>query len=157
MTLASAFGNSIQSIRTRSFELSGHTFKVKVPLTSETEAMFERIKLIDDAKAQAHFSNMSKEFFENKEKYAQDKEIEYKDDDIIVKGYSLRETSRNKVITENRVVEMIKLLVPENSEFDMASVTYADIEALFPFAIQMELVEEISKVISPNYADSRKK
>ena len=157
MTLASAFGKSIESIRTRSFEMGGHTFKVKVPLTVETEAMFERIKSIDEAKAEAHYVSLSKEFLENKEKYAKDKEIEYKKDDIIVKGYSLRETSRNKVMTETRVVEMVKLLVPENSDFDMSAVTYAEIEELFPFAIQMELVEEISKVISPSYTDSKKK
>ena len=157
MTLASAFGTSIQSVRTRSFDMGGHTFKVKVPLTAETEAMFDRIKSIDEAKAEAHYVSLSKEFLNNREKYATDPEIVYNENDIVVKGYSLRETSRNKVMTETRVVEMVKLLVPENSDFDMSSVTYDQIEELFPFAIQMELVEEISKVISPNYVDSRKK
>lgn len=157
MTLAAAFGKSIESVRTRSFEMGGHTFKVKVPLTAETDAMFERIKSVDEAKAQAHYVSLSKEFVENKEKYVIDPEIVYKEDDIIVKGYSLRETSRNKVMTETRVTEMVKLLLPENSDFDMSAVTYAEIEELFPFAIQMELVEEIAKVISPNYTDSRKK
>ena len=157
MTLSAAFGKSLDSVRTRSFDLGGHTFKVKIPLTSETEKMFDRIKMVSDEKAQAQYDSLSKEFIENKDKYSTDSEIVYKENDIVVRDYSLRETARNKVMTENRVVEMVKLLIPENSDFDMSSVTYADIEELFPFSIQLELVEEISKVISPNYSISRGK
>jgi hypothetical protein len=157
MTLASAFGKTIESVRTRSFELGKHTFKVKVPLTAQTDAMFERIRNVDEEKAQAHYVSLSQEFLENKDKYSKDSEIVYKDDDIVVKGYSLRETARNKVMTETRVVEMFKLLVPDSKDFDMNSITYKEIDELFPFAIQLEIVEEITKVIAPNYTDSRKK
>ena len=49
--LANAFGKDFvknkEAVRTRTFTLGGHTFKVKVPLTSEFEAMQERIKVID--------------------------------------------------------------------------------------------------------------
>lgn len=157
MTLANAFGKNLESVRTRSFEMGGHTFKVKVPLTSETDAMFERIKVVDDAKVQEYYDSLSKEFLDNRQKYEEDKDIEFKDDDVVVKGYSLKETAKNKIITQNRVVEMFKLLVPENKEFDMTSISYDDVDELFPFAIQMEMVDEISKVISPNYTENRKK
>jgi len=159
MTLQNAFGSNFSkdAIRTRSFDFGGHTFKVKVPLTLETEAMFERIKKIDDDLAYKFYSDMAKEFFDNKEKYTTDPDIEFKTDDIMVKGYSLRETARNKVMTQNRVIEMFKLLVPENKDFDMSTISYVDIEELFPFTVQLELVEEISKVISPNYSAARGK
>jgi hypothetical protein len=51
----------------------------------------------------------------------------------------------------------VKLLVPEDATFDMATVTYPDVEELFPFAIQLQLVDEINAAISPNYKDSRSK
>jgi hypothetical protein len=33
----------------------------------------------------------------------------------------------------------------------MNTITYAMIEELFPFPIQMQLVDEISKTVSPSY------
>lgn len=159
--LANAFGQKFtenkDSLRIKSFELNGHTFKVKVPLTSETDAMFERVKIIDEAKAQKYYEDMSKEFLDNRAKYENDPDIKYLDDDIEVKGTSIKETSRNKVLTENRITELVRLLVPENKYFDMASISYADIEELFPFSIQMELIEQINSVISPNYTATKGK
>ena len=157
MTLSTAFGFNQDAIRTKSFEYGGHTFKVKIPLTAETEAMFERMKNADQDKVDLHFAELSKPFLENKDNFSEDQEVEYKDDDIVVKGFSLRETAKNKALTELRVTELFRLLVPESKEFDMSSISYKDIEETFPFSVQMELVEEISKVISPNYSDTRKK
>jgi len=128
-----------------------------VPLTSETDAMFERVKIIDEDKAQKYYEDMSKEFLDNRAKYETDPDIKYLDNDIEVKGTSIKETSRNKVLTENRITELVRLLVPENKDFDMASITYADIEELFPFSIQMELIEQINSVISPNYTATKGK
>ena len=119
--------------------------------------MFERVKIIDEAKAQKYYEDMSKEFLDNRAKYENDPDIKYLDDDIEVKGTSIKETSRNKVLTENRITELVRLLVPENKDFDMASISYADIEELFPFSIQMELIEQINSVISPNYTATKGK
>jgi len=159
MTLQNAFGANFSKdeVRTRSFQFGKNTFKVKVPLTAETEAMFERIKNIDAEQSAAFYDDMAKEFLNNKDKYATDPDVEFKDDDIVVKGYSLRETASNKVMTQNRVVEMFKMLVPENKDFDMSSITYSDVDELFPFSVQLEIVEEISKVIAPNYSAARGK
>ena len=159
--LATAFGSKItenkDSLRIKSFELNGHTFRVKVPLTAETDAMFERVKSIDEAKANQFYQEMSKEFIENRVKYENDPDIKYLEDDIEVKETSIKETSRNKVLTQNRITELVRLLVPENKDFDMASITYADIEELFPFSIQMELIDQINNVISPNYSATKGK
>ena len=58
---AQAFGNKFNqnAIRTRTFELNGHTFKVKVPLTHETEEMYEKVKQVDEEKAQKYYEKMS--------------------------------------------------------------------------------------------------
>jgi len=152
---ANAFGSKFVEnkdlLRTRSFELGGHTFKVKVPLTSELDAMYERLKIVDDSLVQKYFDDLSK----NIEK--DDSEIKYIDGDILVNDKSLKETCKNKVITQNRITEFVRLLVPENKEFNMSEVNYSDIEELFPFAIQLELIEQISNCISSNYQATKGK
>ena len=158
---ANAFGDKFlqnkDSLRIRNFELGGHTFKVKVPLTAENEAMFERIKIVDEAKVLQYYADLSKEFIDNKDQYASDSDVEFKDDDIIIKGQSLKTTARNKVITENRILEYFRLLVPENKDFDMSTVKYSEVEELFPFPIQLELIEKINSVVSPGYKETKGK
>ena len=157
--LSAAFGSAFDkdTLRIRSFVLNGHTFKVKVPLTAETDAMFERVKIIDEEKVEKYYVDLSKDFMDNKERYADDADVVYQDDDILVKGTSLKVTARNKAQTENRITEMVRLLVPENKDFDMSTVTYEEIDELFPFSVQLELLEEINKTIAPGYASTRGK
>jgi hypothetical protein len=159
MNLANAFGTGFnaESVRTRSFTMNGHEFKVKVPLTAEMEALYERVKIVDEDKVVKHYAELSKEFFDNRTQYEADADIVYKDDDVFVKGISLKDTARNKVLAENQILEFVRFLVPENKDFDMAAITYAEVDELFPFSVQMELVEEIRNVVSPNYVASRKK
>ena len=158
--LANAFGSKFMehkdTLRIRTFQLGKHTFKVKVPLTVEIEAMYERLKEVDDYIVQKYYEDLTKDF-QNKEKYKDDPEVKYVENDILIKDKSLRETAKNKVITENRITEFVRLLVPENKDFDMSKVTYTDIEELFPFAIQLELIEQISNCISPNYTANKGK
>jgi hypothetical protein len=158
MSFATAFGDlNKDTLRIRTFTLGGHTFKVKVPLTAETDAIFERSKVMDEAKAKTFYDELAKEFIDNRNKYSDDKEVEYKENDIFIRGKSLMETARNKVLTQNRITEMVRLLVPENKEFDMSTVTYDQIDELFPFSIQLELLDEINSAISPNYTANRGK
>jgi hypothetical protein len=153
--LASAFGKDFvknkDKVRTRSFTLGGHTFKVKVPLTVEFELMQERMKVLDESKIEQYYKDLTKDL----EKYRGEKDqtikCEWLENDVILDGRSMREAAKNKVIAENRITEMFKMLVPEESGFDMSTITYAMVEELFPFAVQLQLVEEISKTISPNY------
>ena len=46
--LGSAFGEKYQAKRkdilTRTFELGGHTFKVRIPLVAESDAMYKRLE-----------------------------------------------------------------------------------------------------------------
>ena len=150
---ANALGKSFNkdTLRIRSFDMGGHTFKVKVPLTAEYENMLEAVKIIDDNKVNQYYDELSKEFINNKSEFEKQEDVVFTDNDILLKGTSLRETAKNKAILENRILSLIKLIMPEEEGFDMSTITYDMVEELFPFSIQIQLIEEISLVISPSY------
>ena len=156
---ANALGKSFNkdSLRIRSFEMGGHTFKVKVPLTAEYENMLEAVKIIDNDKVNQYYDELSKEFINNKSEFEKQEDVVFTDNDILLKGTSLRETAKNKAILENRILSLVKLIVPEEEGFDMSTITYDMVEELFPFSVQIQLIEEISLVISPSYKTVRGK
>ena len=156
---ANALGKSFNkdTLRIRSFDMGGHTFKVKVPLTAEYENMLENVKIIDDNKVNKYYDDLSKEFINNKSEFEKQEDVVFTDNDILLKGTSLRETAKNKAILENRILSLIKLIMPEEEGFDMSTITYDMVEELFPFSVQIQLIEEISLVISPSYKTVRGK
>ena len=160
-TFASALGKKFledkDAVRTRSFELGGHIFKVKVPLTAEYEAILARIAVTDEATIEKYFQELAKPFMERREEFEKEQDIEYTKNDILLKGTSMRETAKNKTITENRILEFFKLIVPEEKDFDMTTITYAMVEELFPFPIQIQIMGEIGNVISPSYKEIKGK
>jgi len=151
--LASAFGKKYESavaqIRTKTFSIGGHEFKVRVPLTAEMNALQERITKIDPDKLQARFDDMTKEL-----RAAPPAGIEVTENDVIIEGKSTRELANAVLMMENRVVEYIRLLVPVNGTLD--DITYEEIEAEWPLSVQMEIVERINDSIQPGYKDTRK-
>lgn len=157
--LANALGKNFvknkEAVRIRSFELGGHTFKVKVPLTAEFEVMQQRMKELDEVRVEEYYKEITKDLepFRDNPKEG----TEYKEDDILLDGRSMRETARNKLIAEQRITELFKLLVPEQDGFDMNTITYPMIEELFPFPIQMQIIEEISRVVSVQYEATKGK
>jgi hypothetical protein len=160
-TFASALGKKFledkDAVRTRSFELGGHIFKVKVPLTAEYEAILARIAVTDEATIEKYFQELAKPFMERREEFEKEQDIEYTKNDILLKGTSMRETAKNKTITENRILEFFKLIVPEEKDFDMTTITYDMVEELFPFPIQIQIMGEIGNVISPSYKEIKGK
>lgn len=148
MKLSNAL-NVNQNIRIRSFTLGGQNFRVRVPLASEMEEISNAVNVIDSSKK---FEQMSKDFKEKSD----DEKIEITDDDVIVDGKSIKELAKLTVQTEERITQMIRLLVPAQEGFDMAQISYEDIEAEWPFAVQLELMKKIAEVISPGYEETRK-
>lgn len=146
MKLSAAFGDTTQ-LRTKTFELGGHTFKVRIPLTKELEDIGKRTDVLDEAKFKERYEKASAGFKEAEG-------VEIKKDDVIVEGRSTKELVRSAMKMENRIVEFVKLLVPETGNLD--GLTYEDIEAEWPFSIQIEMLEKISEAIQPGYKDSRK-
>ena len=153
--LGSALGSKYEenrlSILTRTFELGNHTFKVRIPAVSEIEAIYNYFKNPDEAKVEEVYQQIIKSL-PNVEKQ---EGIEIKDNDILVEGRSLRETAKNKQALQHRIVEYIKFLIPETGSLE--DLTYADVEAEFPLAVQLSLVEKINEVISPDYREVRSK
>ncbi|CAB4121440.1 hypothetical protein UFOVP11_23 [uncultured Caudovirales phage] len=160
-TLASAFGKEFEDnkdlVRIRSFEMNGHTFKVKVPLTSEYEAMILKTSEVDKEAVNEYYKKLTEEFISKKDELDPKLGVVFKDNDVEIQGRSMKETARNKVVTENRILAMVKMIVPEVKDFDMQSITYEMVEELFPFSLQLELIERIGEVISPNYSSSKGK
>jgi hypothetical protein len=147
--LSSAFGD-IQNLRTKTFELGGHTFKVRIPLSKELDDMQERIAKFDKQEYQKRFDKMTSSFKES----AAIEGIVVTDDDVVVEGRSTKELVETILQVENRMVEYIKLLIPENGTLD--NITYQDIEDEWPMAVQLEMLSRISDAIQPGYKDSRK-
>lgn len=158
--LSSAFGANYEKVRrdivTRKFELGGFMFKVRVPLVAESDEIYNRISNPDEAQIEAIYQTLIAPLL----KYKDDPEaaetgFAFLENDVLVQGKSLRDAAKNKAMTEARIVEYIRLLVPENPENTLADITYADIEAEWPLNVQLALCEKIGEVISPTYKEVR--
>lgn len=149
--LSSAFGDKYQSqaLRTKSFVLGGHTFKVRVPLSKEMEELQERINKVDEAEAKLRFDKMTASF-----RGELIEGVVISEDDVIVDGRSTKELVNTVLTVEARIVEYIKLLVPEVGDFN--DLTYEEVEAEWPMSVQLELLSCISEAIQPGYKDARK-
>jgi hypothetical protein len=151
--LGSALGKKYEENRlavlTRSFELGGHTFKVKVPSVSEIEAIYNYAKNPDLEAIEKAYQTLTEDI-------RKVEGIEEKNNDIIIDGRSMKETATNKHVLQYRITAYIKFLIGENGE-TIDQITYEDIEAEFPLAIQLTLIEKINEVISPEYKEVRSK
>lgn len=147
--LASAFGET-SNLRTKTFELGGHTFKVRIPLSKELDALQERVKNIDQEEFKKRFDKMTASFRESEAIEG----IVVTENDVIVEGRSTKDLVETILQMEARMVEYIKLLIPENGTLD--DITYEDVEAEWPMAVQLEILAKISEAIQPGYKDSRK-
>lgn len=155
--LSSAFGEKYQAKRkdllTRSFVLNGHTFKVRIPLMIESDAIYKKVSNPNEETVDKIYQEITaplRQFEGN-----QNEDFEFTDTDILVEKRSMREAAKNKAITEARITEFFKLLVPEMEGVTLEDLTYADIEEEFPIAVQMLIVEKIGEVISPTYREAR--
>jgi hypothetical protein len=155
--LGKAFGQQYESKRQelliRKFELGGHTFRVRIPLVAESDAIYKRILEPDADRVAELYAIMSEPLLRNKEQA--DDGFQFLENDILVHGRSLREAAKNKASLETRIVEYIKLLIPEVEGATLDDLTYADVEAEWPLAVQTALVEKIGEVISPGYKETR--
>jgi hypothetical protein len=152
--LGSALGSKYEenrlSVLTRSFELGNHTFKVRIPAVQEIEAIYNYFKNPDEKEVEKIYQDLILNLKDIKQEG-----VEHKDNDIIIDGRSMKEAAKNKHILQHRITEYIKFLIPEIGSLE--DLTYADIEAEFPLAIQLTLIEKINEVIAPDYKEIRSK
>ena len=159
MNLEQAFGTKFNkdAVRVKTFEYNGHTFRVKIPLTKEYETILETANKVDDEKIEKYYNDLVKEFVTNKDNIPEELGVTFTDNDVLLKDKSMREAAKNKALTENRILALIRLLVPEEQGFDMQTVTYEMVEELFPFSVQLELIDLISNTITPTYKEQKGK
>lgn len=150
--IQSAFGDSYQKahLRTKTFELGGHVFKVRIPLTKEMEQIEEAIEAINPDDLQARYEKMSASFRTG----TVIEGIEITEDDVIIEGRSTKDLVKKIIMMENRMVQFVRLLVPEAGTLD--DITYEDIDAEWPMPVQLEMIAKITESIQPGYKDSRK-
>jgi hypothetical protein len=155
--LATLLGSQYESKRKglfiRQFELGGYNFKVKVPTVAESDAIYDRIQNPKEEDISVVYEQIAKPLEQFRDKETE--QFKFVENDILVEGRSLRETARLKLITQTRITEFIKLLIPENEKDSLADLTYEEVEAEFPMTVQITLLEKISEVISPSYKESR--
>ena len=82
--------------------------------------------------------------------------VEFKNDDIIIDGRSMKDAARTKVVMETRIVQYMKLLITEDGQ-SLDDLEYSDVELEFPFSVQIKFIEKITEAISPNYKEIRGK
>lgn len=159
MSLEKAFGAKFNkdAVRVKTFDYNGHTFKVKIPLTKEYETILETANKVDEEKLEKYYNDLVKDFVNNKDNIPEELGVTFTDNDVILKDKSMREAAKNKLLTENRILALIRLLVPEEQGFDMQTVTYEMVEELFPFSVQLELIDLISNTITPTYKEQKGK
>lgn len=147
--LGTAFKNS-QDLRVKTFELGGQVFRVRIPLTKEMEAIEERVKEVDQAKLEERYAKLASGFDRNLETNG----VVFTDNDVIVDGRSTRNIVEVGLQFESRVVEFIRLLVPQEGTLD--DLTYEEIEAEWPLSVQIDIVGKIGDAIQPGYKEERK-
>lgn len=155
--LSTAFGEKYQAnkknLLIRSFELGGHTFKVRIPLVAESDEIYKKVSEPDAETVEKIYVDITASL--RKFQATQSDDFKFTDDDVLVDGRSMREAAKNKAITEARITEFFKLLVPELEGASLEDLTYKDIEEEFPISVQMKIVEKIGEVISPTYKEAR--
>ena len=153
--LGSGYEQKRTNIFTRQFELGGHTFKVRVPLVSESDEIYKRVMEPNAESIELIYKTMTDPLQKFKTEITDESGFVFTETDVLVSGRSMREASKNKAMTEARITEYIKLLIPENPDNSLADLTYADIEAEFPMSVQLMLCEKIGEAISPTYKEAR--
>ncbi len=156
--IASALGGKYQenrlSVMTRTFVLGDHTLRVRVPAVHEIEAIYNYFKSPNQDLVDAAFKSMTYDLVSIKDTNPDG--VVYSDKDVVVDGRSMMEAARNRVVLQYRIVEYFKFLIPEDGQ-SLADLEYADIEEEFPLSIQIQMIDKISEVISPDYKAIKEK
>ena len=139
------------SILTRTFKFGDATLKVQVPSVAKIESIYNEFK---SPNADA-VEKIYQELTANLKTFDGDV-VTKTDNDVLVNDRSMREAAKNTYLTQFRILEYFKFLIPQEGQ-DVNTLTYADIDAEIPLAIQLQIVDKINEVISPDYQDIKSK
>jgi hypothetical protein len=156
MSLLQSLNINGDLIRIRSFEFNGQTLKVRVPTTAEADMLYQKMKDPSPELIESKYAELSQSLLDKRSELEDgNNDIEYKNDDIILAGKSIRELAKGQAEGEVRILETFKFLVPKDGK-NLDDLTYEDISKDIPFPIQLEMVKKIAEVISVSYEEARK-
>lgn len=147
LVLGKEYEDHKQSILTRSFKFGDMTLKIIVPSVAKIESIYNYRKAPNLDKIEKIYQELKANLIIG----ANDK-VEEKENDIVVNGRSYRESATNTHLTQYQILEYFKLLVPAEGQ-DVNTLTYEDINAEIPLQVQIEFMEKVNEVISPDYKE----
>ena len=97
---SSAFGDKYQAnkknLLIRTFELGGHTFKVRIPLVAESEAIYKKVSDPDDETIEKIYVQITASLRQFEATQAEN--FQFTDNDILVEGRSMREAAKTRLL-----------------------------------------------------------
>jgi ABC-type antimicrobial peptide transport system permease subunit len=136
-----------QSILTRTFKFNDATFKIVIPSVAKIEAIYNYRNSPNLEKIEIIYQQLKTNLVVKPE----DK-VEEKENDIVVNGRSIRESALNTHLTKYQILEYFKFIVPQEGQ-DINTLTYEDINTEIPLQIQIEFMNKINEVLSPDYKE----
>jgi ABC-type antimicrobial peptide transport system permease subunit len=136
-----------QSILTRTLKFNDATFKIVIPSVARIEAIYNYRNSPNLEKIETIYQQLKANLVIKPE----DK-VEEKENDIVVNGRSIRESATNTHLTQYQILEYFKFIVPQEGQ-DINTLTYEDINTEIPLQIQIEFMNKINEVLSPDYKE----
>lgn len=154
MKIQDKFGKSFQRQTHTDIDFAGHTLKVYLPTRKEMLGLEDKIKFPPDALIAEEYEKLHSTFHKLY-KINQNINAEFKDDDIIVEGRSLREAAKFKAQDLMREIAYVNLVGFEEGD-EMFALSYEQISETFSEAQIKHLVGLIEKAVNPNYEATEK-
>jgi ABC-type antimicrobial peptide transport system permease subunit len=136
-----------QSILTRTLKFNDATFRIVIPSVAKIEAIYNYRNSPNLEKIESIYQQLKANLVIKPE----DK-VEEKENDIVVNGRSIRESATNTHLTQYQILEYFKFIVPQEGQ-DINTLTYEDINTEIPLQIQIEFMNKINEVLSPDYKE----
>lgn len=136
-----------QSILTKTLKFNDATFKIIIPSVARIEAIYNYRNSPNLEKIETIYQQLKANLVIKPE----DK-VEEKENDIVVNGRSIRESALNTHLTQYQILEYFKFIVPQEGQ-DINTLTYEDINTEIPLQIQIEFMNKINEVLSPDYKE----
>jgi hypothetical protein len=171
MTFASKLGKSYEQsrdqakLKTINLEIGNAKFslKVRIPLKREMEELIEKISHPSEELVEAIYQKLAAPLIqtiqEGGDEFAQamsegEGGITITENDVIVRGSSVRQVAMFTAMWETKVEEYFHLLQSEIG--DPINETYAQIADEFPESVIKQMVEDIEAAIKPDYKTAKK-
>lgn len=146
MTKLTSLGINAAISRIRTFDYKGQTIRVRIPLEKEWAVSQDKIHNPDSDLIQQQFHTLWTE--------AELDDSGFNDSDLNTLRTQLLLAARYQAITQIGVLEAFRMLEPLPGQ-SIDDLTYEDINAEIPLAIQMDFAKKIREVIEPGYEDAR--